>query len=49
MLERIVLAAIVTCCIHLFLNLDGKSSTIPSLETRIGAMPEVIDPVTFFG
>ncbi len=49
MLERIILAAIVTCCIHLFLNLDGQSSKTSSLETKIGAMPEVIDPVTFFG
>lgn len=32
MLERIVLAAIVTFCVYLFLNLGAKSSDAPSLE-----------------
>ena len=33
MLERIILAAIMTFCIYLFLNLGAKSSEMPSLET----------------
>lgn len=32
MLERIVLAAIITFCVYLFLGLSGKSSEAPSLE-----------------
>ena len=47
MLERIVLAAIATFCIYLFLNLGGKSSNTSSLDTSIGVIPQFINHVAF--
>ncbi len=34
MLERIVLAAIITFCVYLFLNLSGKPSNRPALDSQ---------------
>lgn len=34
MLEKIVLAGIITFCVYLFLNLSSKSSNRPSLDAR---------------
>lgn len=48
MLERILLAAIITLCIYLFLNLGGKSSTTPSLDAKNKAIPTFINSVAFF-
>lgn len=34
MLERILLAGIITFCIYLFLNLGGKPSNTPTLDAH---------------
>ncbi|MFM2314351.1 MAG: hypothetical protein RLZZ04_3627 [Cyanobacteriota bacterium] len=34
MLERILLAAIITFCVYLFLNLSGKSSNNPLIDAK---------------
>ena len=47
MLERIVLAAIITFCVYLFLGLGAKSSEAPSLEMR-ETTPSFIQRITSF-
>ena len=39
MLERILLAGIITFCIYLFLNLGGKSSNAPVIDAKQEAIP----------
>lgn len=39
MLERILLAAIATFCIYLFLNLGEKSSNMPVFSTQSYVVP----------
>lgn len=48
MLERIVLATIITFCIYLFLNLGGKTSNTPSLDSKNQVIPVFINSVAFF-
>ena len=48
MLERIVLAAVVTFCIYLFLNLGAKSSDAPSLEMTEKTRSSFIERITSF-
>ena len=48
MLERIMLAAIITCCIYLFLNLGGKSSNSPSFDANKDIVPAFLHRVAFF-
>ncbi len=48
MLERVILAAIITFCIYLFLNLGEKSSGGQSLETKTEIIPEIINTIAFF-
>jgi hypothetical protein len=38
MFERILLAAVITFCVYLFLNLGGKSSSTPSINAEQGAI-----------
>ena len=47
MLERILLAAIITFCIYLFLNLGGKSSNRPALDAQKKAVPGFLTPASF--
>ncbi len=44
MLERIVLAAIITFCVYLFLNLSGKPSNRPVFDSE----KEVVNRIAFF-
>lgn len=39
MFERILLAAVITFCVYLFLNLGGKSSSTPSINAEQGVIP----------
>lgn len=48
MLERIVLAAVITFCIYLSLNLGGKSSISPSFDTNKKIVPGFLHRVAFF-
>ena len=48
MLERILLAAITTFCIYLFLNLGGKSSQAPNIDANKKAIPEFATQASFF-
>lgn len=48
MLERIVLAAVITFCAYLFLNLSGKSSNSPTVESRTQGIYLVIDRARSF-
>lgn len=48
MLERVVLAAIITFCVYLFLNLGGKSSNRPSLDAQKQVIPEIIEKIATF-
>ena len=48
MLERILLASIITFCIYLFLNLGGKSSQSPALDANKTIVPEFITQATLF-
>ncbi|WP_319422762.1 hypothetical protein [Pleurocapsa sp. FMAR1] len=47
MLERIMLAAVITCCIYLFLNLGGKSSKTPSFDAQKETVPTFLHRVAF--
>ncbi len=47
MLERILLAAVVTFCIYLFLNLGGKSSNAPALDAQKKVVPGFLTPTSF--
>ena len=49
MLERILLATITTFCIYVFLNLGGKSSNMPTLNTQSYAVPEFVNRVVSWG
>lgn len=42
MLERILLAGVITFCIYLFLNLGGESASIPSIKTNTDVIPGFI-------
>ena len=48
MLERIVLAAIITFCVYLFLNLGSKSANIPSLDAKREVIPEFVKRIASF-
>ncbi len=48
MLERIVLAAIITFCVYLFLNLGGKPSKTPSLDGNQAVIPRFVARITSF-
>lgn len=48
MLERIVLATIITFCIYLFLNLGGQSSMSSYFDSKDNAIPGFLHRVTFF-
>ena len=48
MLERILLATIITFCIYLFLNLSGKSSYTPALDAHKKAVPGFLTQASFF-
>mgnify|MGYP001794872931 CR=1 FL=1 len=48
MLERILLAAIITFCIYLFLNLGGKSSNTPTLDAQRKVIPGFLTQAPFF-
>lgn len=45
MLERIILATVITFCIYLFLNLGGESSSRPSLNARNEAVSKFVNQV----
>jgi len=45
MFERIILAAILTFCAYLFLNLGGNSSKTPVIDANKGVVPDFIDRV----
>lgn len=47
MLERIILAAVVTFCIYLFLNLGTQSSNTP-LETKSALIPGFVRKIASF-
>ena len=47
MLERMLLATIITFCIYLFLNLSGKSSHTPVLDAQKRAIPGFITQASF--
>ncbi|MEO0013169.1 MAG: hypothetical protein RLZZ535_1558 [Cyanobacteriota bacterium] len=38
MFERILLAAVITFCVYLFLNLSGQSSSSPSINAEQGGI-----------
>jgi hypothetical protein len=40
MLERMLLAAIITFCVYLFLNLSGKSSNNSVIDAKQDVIPE---------
>lgn len=48
MLERLILAAIITFCIYLSLNLRGQSHDRQSLDTPQGVIPEIISKIVSF-
>jgi hypothetical protein len=48
MWERIILAAITTFCIYLFLNLSNESSTKPSFQVNNEAISEFVQRVASF-
>lgn len=48
MLERILLAAIFTFCIYLFLNLGGKTSNAPALDAQKRNIPGFLTQAPFF-
>ena len=47
MIERIVLAAIITFCMYLFFNLGGKSSNSTLFEAK-EAIPGLIPQIAWF-
>ena len=48
MLERIVLAAISTFCVYLFLNLGGKPSNSPTVDAKQEIISGFIDRIASF-
>jgi len=48
MLERIMLAAIVTFCIYLFLQLSGKPSKSAFFDDHIGKVPKFVSELPVF-
>lgn len=48
MLERIVLAAIITFCVYLFLNLGSKPSNSPSMDAKQEVIPGFITKIASF-
>lgn len=46
MLERILLAAITTVCIYLFLNFGGNSSNTSSVDAQKNLIPGFVSRVT---
>ena len=47
MLEKMLLAAIFTVCIYLFINLGGKPSNSPSLDAGEGVVPRFFSQASF--
>lgn len=45
MLERIILAGIITFCVYLFLNLGSKPSNSPSIDAKQEVIPGFIDRI----
>jgi hypothetical protein len=45
MLERILLAGVITFCVYLFLNLGGKSSSAPTINTEQEAIPGFVQRI----
>ena len=48
MLERIVLASIITFCVYLFLNLGGNPVNTPSLDGKQEFIPEFVKRIVSF-
>jgi|GEM_PF-5395088 len=48
MFERIILAAIITFSVYLFLNLGGNSSNAPVIDAKKGIVSEFIYRVASF-
>lgn len=48
MLERILLAAVITFCVYLFLNVGGKSSNTPAIDAKRETIPRSIDQIVSF-
>lgn len=48
MLERILLAVVITFCVYLFLNLGEKTSDSTGLEMRKEAMPGLVERIASF-
>lgn len=48
MLERIILATVITFCIYLFLNLGGESSSTPSLSAKNDPVSKFVNQITSF-
>ena len=48
MFERIVLAAIITFCAYVFLNLGGKSSNTPRIDANMQVAPGFVHRVASF-
>ena len=48
MLERILLAAIITFCVYLFLNLGNKPANAPSVDAKREVIPEFIKRIASF-
>jgi len=47
MFERIILAAFITFCVYLFLNVGGNSSKAPTIDAKSKTIPEFIHRVVF--
>lgn len=47
MLERIVLAVVMTFCIYLFLNLGGNSSKLPVFEAQEKSISSFLNQARF--
>ncbi len=48
MWERIVLAAIITFCVYLFLNLGTNPINTPSVDTKQELIPEFVKRIVSF-
>lgn len=48
MLEKIMLAAIMTFCLYLFLNLGGNTSDESSLDVNQEVIPRLVERITSF-
>ncbi|NJK56160.1 MAG: hypothetical protein HC939_09265 [Pleurocapsa sp. SU_5_0] len=45
MLERILLAAVITFCVYLFLNLGEKASSTPTINAEQGVISGFVEQI----